>query len=123
MMEIDMLDKKDVAIWLASHGFETNDGSTFVAPIPGGNFEIELSERSARYTLCKNGNRNQSRPTLYHLLQLDEDADSLHGLGLYTMFSVETFEGNEPPVWFSQQMREALQQRTPHAAAPAPRLR
>ncbi|MBY3433647.1 hypothetical protein HFN89_05740 [Rhizobium laguerreae] len=118
-----MLDKKDVAIWLAGRGFETVDGCTFVAPIPNGTFEIELSERSGRYALCMNGDRKQGRPTPYHLLTLDENADSLHGLGLYTLFALETFEGDEPPVWFSQQMRNALQERTPVAAAPAPRVR
>jgi len=114
-----MLDRKDVAVWLAGHGFETEDGSKFVAPIPDGTFEIELTDRWARFALSKGGNRQEGRQTPYRLLQLDEEADSLHGLGLYTMFSLETFEGDDPPVWFSQQVRDSLQ-RPPAAATQTP---
>ncbi|MCS4089182.1 hypothetical protein [Rhizobium sp. BK176] len=117
-----MLDRRDIVNWLTDHGFETNDGFTFVAPIPEGTFEIELSDRTGRYALCKNGRRIQGKPTPYHVMNLDQVNDSLHGLGLYTLFMAETFVGGEPPIWFSQEVREALKPTTPSAGAAAPRL-
>lgn len=118
-----MLDKKDVAIWLADHGFETEDGTSFVAPIPNGTFEIELTERWAKFALNKDGHRKEGKQTPYRLLQLDEEADSLHGLGLYTMFGLETYEGGEPPIWFSQQVRDSLQTTSTPTSMPTPGMR
>jgi hypothetical protein len=54
-------------------------------------------------------------------MKIDQENDCLHGVGLYTLFVAETFDGGEPPVWFSQQVRETLRV-TAATAAPTPRL-
>lgn len=116
-----MVDKIEAAVWLAGHGFETEDGSNFTAPIPGGKFEIELSERWARSVLTSGDRRVESHKTSYRSLELNRETDTLHGIGLYTLFGAETFDGGEPPVWFSRPMIDALAAKSAQVGASAGR--
>lgn len=95
------------------YGFETNDHTVYTAPVTDGTFEIKLTEKTAQYTLRRDEGKIEGYPTLYESLEMDIASDTLHGIGLYTLFDVDTFEGGEPPVWYSQQVRDAIVGRPP----------